>query len=238
MDHSLLQRERLRYTPTLPDCLAAGNPLLNFTVEDGDTDKQKSEEEEDKDKDKDTLAEKQQQQLEQAGEGAGTAANERFPLFDTGHYVGVVAAGEALLTPAEAADAADAARAAAPPPRRHSAPPATATTTTTTTTTSTTTTGGAEEHEPKKTYAGVTAPTSDRPAPPHLDLWARGGPAVDLAESFPHTAATPLYRVVSGPAVGGDPPGLAATERVRPIRTVRPDVFAFTKSRSFAEREK
>lgn len=140
MDLSPLQRKRLRYQPTLPDCLAAGTHLFKFTVVDNDIDKPWRKEE----KEKVEEEEAKQQQLKRAGER-----------------------GDSLPAP--------------------------------------------------NANAGVASAQGHEFAPPHRDRDGdRGGRLVDVAEYFPHTATTPVYHVVPGPALAGA--GLAAAERVKPIR--------------------
>ena len=61
------------------------------------------------------------------------------------------------------------------------------------------------------------------PADAHSDLGDHGGRVIDVSEYFPYTAATPVYHVVPGPALAGA--GLAASERVKPLRMVRYEAY-------------
>lgn len=185
MELSPLQRERLRYTPTLPDCLAADTHLFKFRVEDNNIDKPWMKDDEGESKG----ARKQgERALTGAGSEAGVVSTYPTPAPVEPPYVGAALV-EPHFIPA------DAARAAAPPPGRRSPHP--------TRTTTTTTTEAGTRHVPC---------LSDD------SIGDRGGRLIDLTEYFPHTAATPVYHVVPGPALAGE--GLAATERVKPIRMV------------------
>ena len=214
MDLSPLQRERLRYEPTLPNCLAAGTHLFKFTVDDADIDKPWREEEKEEEEKKEEVDTQQRRRLERdaaSAGGGGDAGTDQHA-----HYRGVVASDEPPLTPA---DAARATTSSSPPPRAGAAQVGT----TTFAATATATAVGGGGFASRTHAAGVTPP------PQHLvDLGDRGGRRIDVAEYFPNTFNTPVYHVVPGPALAGA--GLAATERVRPIRMarkkeIRPFVF-------------